>query len=134
MDIKITFRGMEKDAALEQHINQQLGRLQEFIDKEHGPAHLEFVIAKNAKFPNFSVSARLQMPRCSCVASHEGADAYAEINKVCDRIHTHVVNCKAKLVDDKKHGCDGECRDRRYKRAEAEEEANAGFIDLSNDE
>lgn len=135
MDIKITYRGMEKDAQVEKHILQQLKPIETLLSKEHGPASVEFIVAKNSKFPNFSVTARMHKPVCKCIAHHEGADIYTEINIVCDRLYADVVKCKQWQVDRKKQGCDGECRNERYLKDEAAAEFEVEeFIDLEDKE
>lgn len=135
MDIKITYRGVEKDVAIEKHIKQQLHKIEEFTKHEHGPAGLELIIAGNSKFPNFKVTARMNMPICKCTAEHEGADVFVEINEVIDRLYKQVINCKEKQVDRKKHGCDGECRNEGYLKDEALAEFDVEeFIDLEDKE
>ncbi len=135
MDIKITFRGMETDAAIEKHIRAQLKTIADLVDKEHGPAKLEFIVEKRSKFPNFAITARMHKPTCHCVAQHEGADIYAEINEVSDRLYQELVKCKEWQVDRKKQGCDGECRNERYLKDEAAAEFEVEeFIDLEDEE
>jgi ribosomal subunit interface protein len=135
MDIKITYRGIEQNAAIEDHIREQLKKIEEFTKRERGPAGIELFITQNAKFPNFKVSAAMNMATCKCVAEHAGADVYEEINIVIDRLYTQVLNCKEKKVDRKKHGCDGECRNERYKKDETAAEFEIEeFIDLEDEE
>jgi ribosomal subunit interface protein len=135
MNLKITYRGMDKDVAVEKHIEQQLKKIEDFVDQEHGPVYMELIIEKNSKFPNFQVNARMHMPICHHMAEHEGVNIYEEINMVMDRIYRDVVKAKEERVDKKKHGCDGECRNESYLKDEAAAEFEVEeFIDLEDKE
>ncbi|MBN2267175.1 MAG: HPF/RaiA family ribosome-associated protein [Candidatus Babeliaceae bacterium] len=110
MQKKITFVGREHDPVLDNHIEEQLGRLERFLKHEKDPVFIDMVVEFHERHQFNKVSIRIKTPHYSCYAEHEGPDVFLEINEVVGRVYEQLRNEKEKLVDTHRHGCGKECR------------------------
>lgn len=110
MEVKITFRGCEHSDVIDTYIKERLKKVEELLALELSPISLEFLVTMHPNHAHHEVNARVHTPHFHCRASHEGKDVYAEINEVCDRLCHQLRDRRSKLIDRRKHGCDGQCR------------------------
>lgn len=116
MQIKITCRGCEHTPDLDKYIHQKFKRVEEFLKHVRSPISLEVLVEMHNVHQHHIITARLHAPNYKCMAQHEGPELFAEINEVSDRLIDQVRDHKEKMVDQKKHGCDGECRAEHFEK------------------
>ena len=122
MELKITCRNCKHTPDLDNHILEQIKKIEDFLKKERQPQILDITIDMHKTHQYNLVTANLQAADHIYFAQHEGADLFAEINEVLDRLYAQLRDFKEKRVDGKKGRCDGECRAKFY--AEMEEMEN----------
>jgi ribosomal subunit interface protein len=121
MQKKITFVGQEHSPVLDKHINEQLEKIERFLEEERSPIFIEVIVEQHKTHQYNKISAHVKTPNYDCFAEHEGPDTYLEINETLDRMLKQLRTQKQKLVDRHKHGCDKECRSSFGKEENAEE-------------
>lgn len=102
MEIKITYRGLDQSKELDNHIHEQLKKIEISLEHVRSPIILEVVIERYDVHKRFQITLRLRAPMLNFLASHEGPDLYAEINHACDVLHHRIREAQQKLVDDKR--------------------------------
>lgn len=123
MEKKITFVGLEHSPVLDNHIVEQLKKVEHLLEEENGPIFFEFLVEFHERHERHcKVSARLKTPHYECYAEHEGPDVYVEINEVADRLLKQLRTAKQKLVDVHQRGCGKECRANLMREAEQKNE------------
>lgn len=114
MNKKINFRGLDHSEALDNHIHQQLEKVEALLENEPTPITIDVTVEYHDTHAHNKVIAHVSTPHFKCHADHEGPDVYAEINEVIDRLYTQLKTQKEKLVDLHKQGCDDKCKERMF--------------------
>ena len=99
MNIKITFRNCEPTIALENHINEQLHKVKDFLEHERSPVNLEIIVDANPIHAHHRVESRLHAPEYHIMAHDEGDEMYKVISDMIDKLYTELLRTKEKLVD-----------------------------------
>lgn len=120
MQKKITFSGREHTSVLDNHINEQLAKVERFLADEPTPRFIEVSVTSHDVHQHSRVVARVKSPHYDCFAEHEGPEVIAEINEVIDRLYAQLREAKKRLVDHHRKGCDKECRGKVYHEIEAD--------------
>lgn len=117
MQHRIFFGGCERTKVFDDHLNEQLKKIERFLEAEPSPHLVEVLVHFHAHRNIYEVRMRVKTKNYECFAEHDGTDYYAEINEVMDRIYTQLRNQNQKINQEHKRGCDKTCR------AKAAEEA-----------
>jgi ribosome-associated translation inhibitor RaiA len=105
---KIEFRGMDHVPLLEEHINKQLKKFDNFLETKRDPISIDFVLEKHPDHAHDSAALRISVPMyettIDIVVRREGPDLYKCIDEVCTIAHRDLMQAKQKLVDLRKVG------------------------------
>lgn len=105
---RIEFRRMKPDKLLEDHVNKQLEKLDDFFKDKREPISIDVVLEKHPDHAHDSAALRISVPMyettIDIVAYREGPDLYDCINEVCAIAHRDLMQAKQKLVDMRKEG------------------------------
>lgn len=104
MEKRITFTNMESTKLLEDHVNEQLIKVERFLEKERPPVQLEVVLEAHRIHAHHQVEVRLHAPEYHLRAHAEGADMYKVINEAIDKLYAELRREKEKWVDRHKRG------------------------------
>jgi ribosomal subunit interface protein len=110
MQHRIFFGGCERTKVFDDHLTEQLKKIERFLDVEPSPRIIEVNVHFHANRSLYEVRMRVKTRNYECFAEHSGTDYYAEINEVVDRIYTQLRNQNQKLNHKHKQGCGKECR------------------------
>lgn len=102
MNKRITFRGMDHSEAMENYVNEQLHKIEAFLENERDPRSLDIVLASGKIHAHHLVEFRLKTPHYDLVASHEGPHMYQEIDHVIDTMYHEILKAKERRIDDEK--------------------------------
>jgi ribosomal subunit interface protein len=104
MEKSITFANMEPTTLLEAHVNEQLIKIERFLERERPPVFLEVILKAHRTHAHHEVSVRLQAPEYHLRAHAEGADMYKVISEAIDKLYAELRREKEKWVDRHKNG------------------------------
>lgn len=104
MHKRITFRGMDHSAPMEDYVNQQLAKVEEFLEHEPSPRYIDIVLEGSRIHNDNSVEFRLKTPHYDLVSNYKGPKMYDVIDRVIDTMYRELLNAKARRIDDEKKG------------------------------
>jgi ribosomal subunit interface protein len=104
MNKKITFRDMESTVLLEEHVHEQLAKVERFLLSERSPINIEVLLTAHKQHAHHEVEVRLHCPDYHFRAHAEGNDMYMVINEAIDRLYTELRRAKKKWIDTRKRG------------------------------
>ncbi|HAU30480.1 MAG: hypothetical protein UV79_C0004G0035 [candidate division TM6 bacterium GW2011_GWF2_43_17] len=110
MQHRIFFGGCERTKVFDDHLNEQLKKIERFLEAEPSPRIIEVNVHFHAPRSLYEVRARVKTRNYDCFAEHSGTDYYAEVNEVVDRLYTQLRNQNQKINQQHKRGCDKTCR------------------------
>lgn len=100
MHKRITFRGMDHSAVMENYINQQLSKIERFLENEREPIYINMVLTSGKPHAHHAFELRLTAPQYEIVSTFfEGPNMYDVVDKVMDTVYK-------KLQEQKKHNID----------------------------
>ena len=102
MDKKITFRHMDHSPVMEEHINQQLAKIEDFLEHETDPIFMHIVLEPGRTHAHHHVELRLKSPHYELYSDFEDADMYQVINRVIDIMYRQLTEKKKELLDKRK--------------------------------
>jgi|GEM_PF-1041884 len=108
MNKKIVFRGMDHDVVLEGYINDQLAKLERFLEKQPDPKSIEIVVEKHPSHAHNKVTVNLMVHLHEAAQSHrinshkEGIDLNTIADEAINCAYHELLNYKQKLVDDRR--------------------------------
>jgi len=102
MDKHITFRGMEHNKQLEDHINQQLAKILPMLAKEKSPVSIDIVITKHPDHAHNEVMLRIQSPSYKAIAQREGAELVPLVDEAIDIVYQEIQKQKERMIDDRR--------------------------------
>lgn len=104
MHKRITFRNMEHSVVMENYINQQLQKIEAFLENEPSPIYIDFVLeaCKVREHPRAEI--RLKSTHYDLVSSYEhtGVDMYDVIDRVIDVMYKELHEVKKRNVENRK--------------------------------
>jgi ribosomal subunit interface protein len=109
MNKKITFRGMDSSPVMEKHVQQQLRKIEGFLEHERLPVKIEVILEAHHIHAHHKAEIRISAPDYHILMHEEGADLYKLIDAVLDRSYLALREQKEKLVDRRKKGCVEQC-------------------------
>jgi ribosomal subunit interface protein len=102
MEKKMTFRNMDHSNVMEQYVNEQLAKVEEFLTNEREPIFMEIVLEPSTVHAHHLVEIRLKTPDYNLISNYEGPHMYEVIDRVIDVLYQQVHEEKRKRVDAKR--------------------------------
>ncbi len=104
MHKRITFRGMDHSAVVEEYANQQLAKIEEFLLNEPTPVYIDLVLEPSKVHEHSRVELRVKTPHYDLVSHYEfsGQGFYDVLDRVIDVMYQELHEAKQKLVDQRK--------------------------------
>ena len=109
MNKRVTYRGIEKNDILENHINKHFEKIEALLTKEHGPFKIDITLEVHKPAEQKSV-VHIHSPVIEAYASATTNDIFSSIIEVMNRVMTQIREGKRRLVTHHHKGCGGECR------------------------
>lgn len=105
MHKRITFRNMDHSDPMEQHANQQLAKIEKFLENEPTPIYIDLVLEASKTREHPFAELRVKSPNYDCVSNYEhtGVDMYDLIDRVIDVMYHQLRETKQKMVDKRKN-------------------------------
>ncbi len=104
MHKRITFRNMDHSDVMENYINQQLAKIETFLENEPTPKYVDIVLhaSKVREHPNAEL--RVKTPNYDLISNYEysGVDLYDVIDRVIDIMYQQLHEAKKKECDQRK--------------------------------
>lgn len=103
MHKRITFRGMDHSNILEDYVNQQLAKVEHFLENEREPIYLDIVLTAGKTRAHHAVEYRLKTPHYELVSTfYEGPKMYDVIDRVIDTLYRKLHEAKEKYIEDQR--------------------------------
>lgn len=104
MHKRITFRHMDKSEAMEQHSNDQLVKIEHFLEGEQRPIYIDLTLEPSKVHEHHRIELRVKSPHYDLVSHYEkeGVDFYEALDHVIDVMYHQLQEHKRRLDDDKK--------------------------------
>lgn len=102
MPKKITFRGMKHSSVLEDYANQQLSKIEEFLDNERTPVYIDLILEPSHVHAHHKIELRVKTPNYDRISNYEGSDFYITLDRVIDVMYKELHEDKKKHDDEKK--------------------------------
>lgn len=103
---RIVCRNMEHSLALENYVNEQLAKVEQFLANEREPIHIDVILTAGKPHAHDAVEVILKSPRYNLVSKYEGPKMYDVIDRVIDTLYHELREAKKKNNDgerDKDH-------------------------------
>jgi ribosomal subunit interface protein len=102
MNIQITFQNCDASPAMEEHIREQLAKIEHFLAKEPSPIYIEIFIRPGKIHAHNQVDFVLKSPHYELITQDEGPKIYQLIDNVIDRMYAQLRKQKDRRVEDRK--------------------------------
>ena len=102
MDKRITFRGTPHSQAIENYANEQLAKIELFLENESSPIYINLMLEPSKVHAHHKVTLLVKSPRYDLVSDYEGPDFYLVLNRVIDVMYDQLCQAKRKIVDSRK--------------------------------
>lgn len=101
MNKRITFRGMDHSGPMEQHANQQLAKIEKFLENERSPILINLTFMPSHVNQHHCVELIVKSPNYDRIVKyeHEGTDFYDILDRVIDTMYKELHEDKQKLHD-----------------------------------
>lgn len=106
---RIVFRGMEHDTVLEDHVNKEFARIENFLAHDRLPQYIHIILEYHPSHAHNKVEIRIKTPSYEVFVSDEDQNMNKLIDQVCDTVYLELHKQKEKLVDRDKKGCVEDC-------------------------
>ena len=104
MNKNITFRDIEHTEGLENHVQQKLNRIENFLKKEQDPVTIDFILEPHRTHAHHIAELLIKSPHYNVVVKHEGPDMYHVIDHVLHVGFEQLLKEKQRRIDDRKKG------------------------------
>lgn len=111
MQKRITFRGMEHSPVIEEHINKQLHKIEEFLSHERPPVTLNIVLESHELRAHHKIDIKIKSGNYDVYVHRFGHDMYLLLGEVLDIAYRELRKQKEAWVDRHKKGCVQDCSD-----------------------
>lgn len=101
MPKRIVFRNMDHSDAIEQYANEQLERIEHFLEGENSPIYIDLTLEPSKVHNHHRVELRVKTPNYDRITEFEGNHFYKILDHVTDVMY------KELHEDKKKHKIDG---------------------------
>lgn len=108
MNKRIFFHGTQHSAVMEQYANQQLAKIEKFLENEPTPVSIDLTFAPSKVREHHKVELLVKSPHYDLISSyeHEGVDFYDVVDRVIDTMYRLLLEKKRELVDKRKDSGD----------------------------
>lgn len=105
MHKKIVFRSMDHSNAIENHTNEQLKKIETFLENEKTPIYIDVIFEPSKLREHHRVELRVKSPNYDLISNyeHQGDDFYLTINRVIDVMYDRLREEKKRIkIDERK--------------------------------
>lgn len=104
MHKRITFRNMEQSDVMKDYINQQLAKIETFLENEPTPIHIDMILEASKVREHPRAELRVKSPHFDLISNYEytGVDMYDVIDRVIDIMYDQLREQKKKSCDERK--------------------------------
>ncbi len=104
MHKRITFRNMDHSSVMEDYINQQLAKIETFLENEPTPIYIDMIVEASKVREHPRAELRIKAPHCDLISNYEytGVDMYDVIDRVIDIMYDQLRELKKKNCDNRK--------------------------------
>lgn len=101
---RIVFRNMDHSDPMEQYANQQLEKIEEFLEHEPSPINIELILQPSKNHAHHHVELRIKSKNYDLVSDyeHKGDDFYDVLDRVIDTMYRRLLEEKKRHVDERK--------------------------------
>ena len=102
MHKRITFRNMDHSDVIEQYANEQLAKIEEFLQNERTPVYIDLILEPSKVHEHNRVELRVKSPNYDIVSNYESSKFYDVLDRVIDVMYHELHEAKKKEDDQKK--------------------------------
>lgn len=102
MNKKFTFHQLESTASIEQHAQEQLAKIEHFLEKEREPIFLELTFHDGKPHAHFKVDFLLKSPHYDLFVERVGPDLYVVMDQAIDAMYKQLRKEKDRHLEDRK--------------------------------
>ena len=104
MNKRITFRGMDHSDVLEEYANQQLQKIEDFLENERTPIRIDLILEPAKLRQHSRVELRVKSPNYDLISNyeHEGQEFYDVLDRVIDVMYNELHEAKDRMDDKRK--------------------------------
>ncbi len=104
MHKRITFRNMDHSDVMEDYINQQLAKIESFLENEPTPIYIDIILEASKVREHPRAEFRLKTANYDLVSNYEhaGVDLYDVIDRIIDVMYKQLRESKDKGLDKRK--------------------------------
>lgn len=102
MEKQFTFKDTEHSKILEDYANQQLAKIEEFLQNERSPIYVEMVFEPSKVHAHHKVELRIKSPHYNLIMHEEGPEFYDVVDQVIDGMYLRLRQEKDKHLSDRK--------------------------------
>jgi len=86
---RIVFRGVEHSDLIEEHAHKQLKKIEQFLEHERTPVHIDLILEPSKLRQHSRVELRIKSPSYDLISSyeHEGMQFYEVLDHVIDAMY-----------------------------------------------
>lgn len=101
MNKRIAFRNMDHSAPMEQYANQQLAKIEKFLESERSPILINLTLTASHVREHPTVELMVKTPNYDRIVKYEhiGNDLYDTLDRVIDTMYKELHEDKRKLHD-----------------------------------
>ncbi|MDP3889038.1 MAG: HPF/RaiA family ribosome-associated protein [bacterium] len=104
MHKRITFRGLPHSDVVEQYANQQLTKIEKFLENERTPVYIDLILEPSKLRQHSRIELRVKSPNYDLISNYEfeGQHFYDVLDRVIDVMYHELCEEKKKNGDKKK--------------------------------
>jgi ribosomal subunit interface protein len=102
MEKRIAFRHMEKTEPMEQHINEHLAKIEQFLEHEKEPIHIDLILEPSKVHAHHRVELRVKSPNYDRIVERENPDFYLALDFVINTMYDKLHEDKQRHIDERK--------------------------------
>ena len=102
MHKRITFKGMDHSSVMEEYANQQLVKIEEFLENERTPVYIDLILEPSKVREHHRVELRVKSPSFEKISNYEGPKFYDILDRVIDVMYRELCEEKKKELDQRK--------------------------------
>lgn len=102
MHKRIAFRSMDHSDVMEQYVNEQLAKIETFLENERSPVYIDVIFEPSKVREHHRVEVRVKSPNYNLVSSyeHQGDKFYDTIDRVIDVMYRNLHEEKERIKKD----------------------------------
>lgn len=102
MHKQITFRGMDHSDPMEEYANQQLDKIEKFLEDERTPIYIDLILEPSKVHDHHRIELRVKTPNYDEITEFEGPKFYDVLDRVIDVMYRNLREEKRKHKDNLK--------------------------------